>query len=73
MEEAFLAGAGFSATELQHTVRGLVAALFSLWAIWIIYNQFKLVVTEQLTVIQWVFNSVTTVVILTMVLTLVST
>jgi integrating conjugative element protein (TIGR03758 family) len=73
MEAAFQAGAGFSATQLALVVRGFVAALFVIWSIWVIYNQFKLVVTNQLTAIQWIFNSITTVVVLVMVLIIVGT
>jgi hypothetical protein len=73
MEAAFYDAAGYNAHEVALAIRGLLAALFSLWAIWVIYNQFKLVVTEQLTVLQWVFNSITTVFILTMILVLVGT
>jgi hypothetical protein len=73
MEAAFYEAAGYNANEVALAIRGLLAALFSLWAIWVIYNQFKLVVAEQLTVLQWVFNSITTVFILTMVLVLVGT
>jgi hypothetical protein len=73
MEAAFYDAAGYNAREVALAIRGLLAALFSLWAIWVIYNQFKLVVTEQLTVLQWVFNSITTVFILTMILVLVGT
>jgi integrating conjugative element protein (TIGR03758 family) len=72
MEEAFLTGAGFDAHGLQLVIRGLVAALFSLWALWTIYNQFKLVVSEQLSVIQWVFNTVTVTVVYTIVLVIVA-
>ncbi|MEW8139170.1 MAG: DUF3262 family protein [Candidatus Thiodiazotropha endolucinida] len=72
MEAAFLEGAGFNSNGLQLLVRGFIAALFSLWALWVIYNQFKLVVAEQLTVIQWVFNTVTVTVIYTIMLVIIA-
>ncbi|MEW8048423.1 MAG: DUF3262 family protein [Candidatus Thiodiazotropha sp.] len=72
MEAAFLAGAGFSAIDMALVIRGLIAAAFVIWAIWTIYNQFKLVVSEQLAVTQWIFNGITTVIILTMVLIIVA-
>jgi hypothetical protein len=71
MEQAFYEGAGYYASNLALFVKGILAALFSLWALWIIYNQFKLVVADQLPVLNWVFNSITTVIILTLVLILV--
>jgi len=71
MEAAFQAGAGFSAIDLQLLVRGLIASLFVLWTAWALYSQFKLVVSGQLAVGQWVFNGVATVTVLTMVLVIV--
>lgn len=73
MEAAFQAGAGFAAIDLQLFIRGLVAALFSLWSVWTLYSQFKLVRSGQLAVGHWVFNGVATVTVLTMVLIIVGT
>jgi len=71
MESAFQAGAGFLASDLNFFVRGMVAALFAFWALWTLYNQFKLVVAEQITIGQWIFNGVVIVIVLTMVLVIV--
>ncbi len=71
MEDAFQAGAGFSATELRLFVRSIIAALFVLWTVWVLYSQYKLVVSGQLAVGQWVFNGVATVTVLTMIIVIV--
>jgi integrating conjugative element protein (TIGR03758 family) len=73
MEDAFREAAGFNPRDLQMVIRGIVAALFSLWSAWVIYNQLKLVFDDQMTTIQWLFNSITVVVILTIVLVIVGT
>ncbi len=73
MEAAFQTGAGFATIDLQLFIRGLVAALFSLWSVWTLYSQFKLVRSGQLAVGQWVFNGIATVMVLAMVLIIVGT
>jgi hypothetical protein len=72
MDEAFRQAAGFYANGLDMFFRGIIASLFSLWTIWVVFNQFQLVITEQLSVIQWVFNTITVVIVYTMVLVLVA-
>lgn len=72
MAAAFEAGAGFPAIALEMFIRSMIASGFTLWAIWVIYNQFKMVVTEQLSIGQWVFNCITTVIVLTMILIIIA-
>jgi hypothetical protein len=73
MEEAFREGAGFLAQDLRYFIRAVIASLITLWAAWALYNQFKLTVSKQITLGQWLFNGIATVITLTMVLIMVGT
>jgi len=65
MEAAFLTGAGFTAGEVSMLIRVMILSLFALWSGWVIWKQFKMVVTNGLTIGEWFFNVVTNVSILT--------
>jgi len=65
MEAAFQTGAGFTAGEVSILIRVMILSIFSLWSGWVIWKQFKLVVSNGLTIGEWFFNVVTNLILLT--------
>jgi len=65
MEEAFLTGAGFSASSVSLFLRVVILSTFLLWSAWSVWKQFKMVVNESLTIGEWFFNVIANITILT--------
>lgn len=73
MELAFDAAAGFNASHLNLFVRSMIASLFTIWAVWVAYKQYQLMVAEKMSSGDWFFNVVKVFVVLVIVLVIVST
>ncbi len=53
----FEIGAGFSAASLASKIDMLIITLLYLWCAWVIYKQYLLFGDEQITLTQFIFNS----------------
>lgn len=57
MEQSFLDGAGFNASDVSVLIRVMIASLYTLFVAWLSWKQFALVREERMEVGKW-FNNV---------------
>jgi len=71
MEAAFNIGAGFDAFDLSILIRSMIAALFTLWGVWMMWKQFQLVGSNRMEIGEWGANVIKMVLLLVFVLIIV--
>jgi len=71
VETAFNLGAGFAANELNLFIRSVIAALITLWGVWIMWKQYQLVGSGRMEIGDWGANAIKMVLLLAFVLIIV--
>lgn len=67
----FAFGAGFTAGDLNLYIRSMIAALITLWGVWVMWKQFQLFGAGRMEVGDWGANAIKTVLLVVFVLILV--
>ena len=73
MGAEFAVGAGFDAGDLSIIIRSMIAALITLWGVWIMWKQFQLFGAGRMEVGEWGANAIKMVLLVVFVLILVGT
>ncbi len=73
MGAEFASGAGFDAGDLSIVIRTMIAALISLWGVWVVWKQFQLFGAGRMDVGEWGANAIKMVLLVVFVLILVGT